>query len=335
MEIIKLAILGIDRQTDLLLDCLRKSDRLCLCGVCETQTAILNRYRTEYQDIAFFDDPREMILRQKPHVVLLWQEVSDAFIDSLLTEGIWLILRPPITGGLSGAIRILKQAEKKNCAVFVWAPWLFIPCYESICDWLEGQQIYSFRASCFESLPTLKQTSIDEPPSMGIYPYIYLAQKWLGLPEQIHCRQFSVVSPSTETEKPVQCYSLTNLIYNKSVGIIAAGANVGLPEDEVIVTGNSHQVRANPTQARLFDCNGNNISSSNLYTREQAAKISCTRLFEQVWQSYIEQRRSNSIELKKHLSVLAIIEAAALSAKTGHPEQLVRIVDFNNIAALV
>jgi hypothetical protein len=335
MEAIKLAILGIDRNTDLLFDCLRKSDRLSLCGLCETQPALLNRYRGEYPDISFFDDPREMILKQKPHAVLLWREASDAFIDSLLSEGIWLILRPPITGGLSSAIRILKQAEKKNCGVFVWTPWLFLPCYEGMCDWLEGQQIHSFHASAFGVQATLTPSSNDDFPVTGIYPYIFLAQKWLGLPEQIHCRRFFASAPSAEAERPVQYFSLTNLLYNNAIGIITAGCNAGLQEDEVVVTGHSHQVRANPSQAKLFDCNGKAISSSHFYEPEQARQISYTRLFEQIWQSYVEQRRSNTIELRKHLSVLAIIEAAALSARTDHPEQLVRIVEVNNIAALV
>jgi hypothetical protein len=336
MDTVKIAIVGVDRYTDQLLACLRKSDRLCLSGVCETQPALLSHCRNTYEDIPFFDDPREMILREKPNVVLLWRDCCENnFLDAVIGEGVWLVLRSPITGGLSTATRLIKQAEKNNVGVFVWTPWLFMPCYESAHDWLTDQQIRSFLCRSFNNLPRLEMPVEDALLPACMYPYFFLAHRWLGLPEQVYCRELSVSISNGSAENSLQYFGLTNLLYPQAIGTISAGVNAGPFEDEVIVTGNTHQIHVLPEQAKLFDCDGKPIESSQLYEPDQIRQIAYVRLFEQIWQSYVEQRRSNDIELKRHLGTLAILEAAALSARTGHPEQLNRIVELNNITAMV
>ena len=99
MEPIRLAIVGLDRFADLLFGCLEKSDRLKLCAVCETRPALLNRYRDKFPDIQFYDDPRAMVLRARPNALLLWRECCEnEFLDSVMSQGCWPILRPPISG---------------------------------------------------------------------------------------------------------------------------------------------------------------------------------------------------------------------------------------------
>jgi hypothetical protein len=114
--------------------------------------------------------------------------------------------------------------------------------------------------------------------------------------------------------------------------MVSIASNAGPPEEQILATSNAGQVRAEPTEAHLYDCAGNLVASSHKYELAEARQIAITRHFDRIWQSVIEQQRSTEFELKRHLGVLAILEAAALSAKTGHPEQLAKIIDLNMIA---
>ncbi len=328
MEPIRIAIVGIDRQTDQLLTCLVKSDRLKLCAICETQPPLLNQYRDRYPDIQFLDDPREMVLRNKPNIVLLWRDCcGNEFVNFIIEKGCWLILRPPIMGGLASALRTIKLAEKDKVGVFVWTPWLFLPCLESIQDWLSGQQIRSFRYDSISPWIDLELPAEDTLLAAGMYSSLFLAQRWLGLPEQVYCRQ--LLRPAQTKENTLQFFSLADLIYPQSLGMVTLAINAGPPEEKITVTSNGGQVRAEPTEAHFFDCAGNLVASSHKYELSEARQIANTRHFDRIWQSVIEQQRSTEFELKRHLGVLAILETATLSAKTGHPEQVAKIVDLN------
>jgi hypothetical protein len=332
---VKIAIVGIDRSADLVLDCLTRSDRLSLCAICDNRPSVLNPLRDKYDGVELYDDPREMVLQSKPNIVLLWRDrFDDEFLTSIFDENIWLIVRPPITGGLSTAIRMLKHSEKKGTGIYVWTPWLYLPCYQSVPDWLAGQQIHAFSCRLFNNFTQLELPAEDTLLSASMYPYIFLSHRWLGLPEQVYCRQIHRSTLSVSAENMFQYFSLANLIYPNSLGVVTVGINAGPIEEEILVSGNINQIRLDPAQSTLFNCDGKHIESSHRYELDEARRIAYTRIFEQIWQSFIEKRRSNDIELKRHLGVLATLEAAALSSRTGHPEQVVKIVELNNIVEL-
>jgi len=329
---VKIAIVGIDRLTDQLLAGLAKTDRLSLCALCDTHPAVLNRCRNKYPDLQFYDDPREMVIRAKPNLVLIWRNCCESeFISRAIDEGCWLILRPPIAGGLASAVRTIKHAEKNNVGVFVWSPWLFLPCYEGINDWLSGQQIHCLYYRSFSSLPDMELPAEETLLAAGTYPSVFLAQQWMGLPERIYCHQFLRSGQSSTSQNTIQYYGLLNMIYQKAMGTVHVGINAGPLEEKIVVTCPVGQVRAEPIEAHLYDCDGKLIASSHRYELLEARLISYMRQFEHVWQLYIEQRRSAQTELKRHLGVLAILESAVISARTGHPEQLAKIVDLAHL----
>jgi len=331
MEPVQLAIVGVDRQSDQLLACLAKSDRLKLCAICETQPALLNKCREMLDESQLFSDPREMVLRAKPNVVLLWRDCcGNEFVDSVMEKDCWLVLRPPITGGLSAGLRLIKQAEKNKVGIFVWTPWLFLPCYESIQDWLGEQQIRSFWTRSLSTTSEMELPAEETLLASSMYPFLFLMQRWLGIPDQVYCRQ--LFKPAQSVENAIQYFGFANLIYPQSMGTITIGINTGPTEEQLIVTGNIGQVRADPTEAHLYDCRGDLVATSHKYDAAEARQIAFTRHFDRIWQSIIEHQRSTEFELKRHLGVLAILEAAALSTRTGHPEQLAKVIDLNKIS---
>lgn len=328
MEPVPFAIVGLDRHIDPLLACLARSDRLRLCAVCETRPSVLNKYRSlcDDQGVQMYGDPRELLLRARPRVLLYWKECGgDDFLYSAMEKQCCLVLRPPLPGGLAAARKIIKQAERHNAAVFVWSPWLFVPCYESVRDWLAGQEIRAFSCRSTNTMLDLELPTQETMLNAGSYSALFLTQQWLGLPEQVYCRQ--LFRPAQTTERVIQYFGLIQLVYPECLGTITLAVNAGPSEDQLLVTSNAGQVRADPTEAHLFDCTGNSVASSHRYEAAEARQIAYSRHFDAIWQSVIEAQRSTEFELKRHLGVLAILEAAALSARTGHPEHLAKTVN--------
>ncbi|MFA5864631.1 MAG: hypothetical protein WC975_08070 [Phycisphaerae bacterium] len=334
MEPVHLAIVGVDRYTEQILTCLEKSDRVKLCAVCDTHPPLLNMYREKYPEIHFYDDPREMVLREKPGILLLWRDCcKNEFLDSVIEKGCCPVLRSPTIGGLGGAMRLIRQAEKNNSAIFVWTPWLFFPGYQCVQDWIGDAHIRSINCRSATSLADLELPAENNLLSAGMYSALFLTHKWLTLPSQVYCRE--IFSSAQSTEKAIQYFAQANLVYSHALASITVAVNAGPPEDEIFLTANTGQVRLEPTQSKFFDCSGNPIAGSQKYELTEARQIAYNRHFEHIWQSIIEHQKSTDFELKRHLGVLAILEAAALSARTGHPEQLAKIINFHNIAAYV
>jgi hypothetical protein len=325
MQPVKLAIVGIDHVTDLILASLNRTDRITLCAICETQPALLNKYRESKTNVLFFDDPREMILRTKPDVVLYWRECAgDNFIESMIDENFWLIVRPPLSGGLELALNRIKRAEKQKTGLFVWTPWMFIPGYETIQDWLGDGQIRGFISRSVSSIQQMELPSHDALLPASVYGHLFLAQRWMGLPQKIYCRQ--ILGSGSSSDNLFQYVAVLNLIYEQSLASFNVAVNAGPDEEEIIVIGNSGQIRSGLIESHLFDCDGNTISNSHRYEVTEARLIAYTRQFEAIWQLFLEKRRSSDFDLNKHLGVIAILEVSSIASRTGHAEQLAKIV---------
>ena len=65
-----------------------------------------------------------------------------------------------------------------------------------------------------------------------------------------------------------------------------------------------------------------------------ARRIAYERNLDAIWQAYQEQQRSTAFDLRRHIGVMAILEAAALSARTGQAEQLAKVAELAEIVAL-
>ncbi len=328
MEPVKLSIVGIDRYTDLLFDILLESDRLKLVSLCAFQSDVIERYREQFSDkgIEFHTDPREMLLRNKPDIVLLWQDFCGMeFSRFVLEQKSWLVLRPPIKGDISQANNLVKLAEKFNVGVYVWSPWLAYPGIECVSDWIADEPIHFLSARGQYAFAQMELPASQELIS-AMYPQIFLAQQWLGLAQQIYCHHR--YSPGNSAEASFQFFGLINMIYPHSSAILTLSVNTGPIEEHYIISTQSRQLQIRPQQARLYDVTGAIIEETRPLNYTQARRIAYSKHFSQLWQSFMEQRRVSEFELKSQLSVFIAIEAAKLSAKTGEPESLVKVAEL-------
>ncbi len=328
MEPIKLAIVGVDRYTELLFEILLKSDRLKLIALCAAQADIIEKYKEQFEnaEIAFYTDPREMLLRSNPNIVLLWQDFcGPEFSRFVLEQKNWLVLRPPVKGEMAQTNNLIKCAEKNNVGLYVWTPWLFYPGIECIADWIAEESVHFLCARAQYAFAQMELPASQELIS-AIYPQIFLTHQWLGIPQQIYCHHRFF--PGSSADASFQFFGMINMIYPSSSAMLTLSINTGPIEEHYIISTQAKQIQARPQQAKLFDTAGNLIEESQHISYTQARKAAYAKHFEQLWQSFMEQKRVSDFELKSQISVFIAVETAKLSARTGQPESLAKVAEL-------
>jgi len=335
MDACRVGIVGVDRFTALLVEllCPPNADRFKLAAICDGRGDVLRRYEIDGRTWQLYDDPREMILRSGIQMLVTWSgEGLEDTLEVAIDKGVWVVMRSPakLTAGFAG--RVLRRAHKQGVGAFVWCPWMFVPSFESANEWLFGQQVRSMFARFDASDETLDRPSLDDPLIAVAYPIAFLAQNWLGLPERVFCHQ-QVHAPG-DSNMPIQYHCSLNLIYSQAVVSIAGALNSGPDRWEVTLHGSNGTIELAMPQANWYDARGNLRASSENYTTDQVKRIGYERNLSAVWQVYQQRQRSAAFELKRHIATTAILEAAALSARTGGAEQLVKVAELSEIVSL-
>ncbi len=328
MEPVKVSIVGTDRYTELLFDILLKSDRLKLISLCASQSDVIEKYKEQFEgsEIEFHTDPREMLVRSRPDIVLLWQDFCGMeFSQFVLEQKSWLVLRPPIKGDIGQTNNLVKISEKNNVGLYVWTPWLAYPGIECAQDWIVGDSVHFLCARAQYAFSQMELPASRELIS-AMYPQIFLTHQWMGIAQQIYCHYR--YSPGSSADASFQFFGLINMIYPNSSAMLTLSINTGPVEENYIISTQEKQLQVRPQQARLFDTTGELIEESRHVNYTHARKAAYTRHFEQLWQSFMEQRRVCEFELKSQLSVLVAIETAKLSARTGQPESLAKVAEL-------
>lgn len=330
MEPVRLGIVGVDSYADILIELLVRSDRFQLVAICDRRPEVLRRYDQPGCGWELFDDPREMILRSGLHVLVVWRDSDrDAFQTVAIEKGIWLVQRRGSENSLDAAGKLLRLGEKAGVGLLVWSPWLFVPSFESTTEWLTDQQTHSVSVRFAASDRSLDWPERDRPLTALTYPSIFCIQKWLGLPESVFCRE--QIRATQDADNPIDYHCSLDLAYPHSLASVSASLNSGPDRYDVAIHTAGGMLELRLDQARWFDSRGSLITSSEAYPIDQAHRMSYERALNALWQSYQEHQRSPAFELKRHLGVMAILEAAALSARTGAPEQLSKVAELSEI----
>lgn len=334
MEAIDVAIVGLDRYADLLIELLDGSERFNLAAVCDPRSEMLRKCEQGGVTWQLFDDPREMIMRAKVQVLIVWHGwgVAETYQEAAADKGTWLVQRITGNSSLGSSGKMLRKADKAGIGIFVWSPWMFVPSFESATEWLEDQQIRAVLARFVASDKNIDWPSLDHPLPALTYPSLFMIQRWLGLPESVFCRE--LIRSGQESETPIQYHSSVNLIYRHSLASVSASLNSGPDRHQVFIHGSEGTVEVGTDRARWYNTKGRLITSGERYSAERARRIGYERNLAAIWQAYQEQQRSTPFELKRHIGVMGMVEAAALSARTGHPEQLAKIPELSDIIAI-
>ncbi|NLX07470.1 MAG: hypothetical protein GXY33_20200 [Phycisphaerae bacterium] len=328
----RLGILGADRYTDLLVDVLSRNDRFELAAICDPRAECIARLENRLP-FELYDDPREMIMRSGAQILLVWSgEDHWAAVESALEREIWVCLRTVDQAPSGPAGKLLRQARKQNVGVFVWAPWLFVPSFESIGDYLADQQIGAITSRFSASDETLDWPGLENPLVALTYPSLFLTQGWLGLPERVYCRQMTC--PSQESATPIRYHCGLFLAYRQALVQLAGSLNAGPDRWEFVLQGSGGAIEAALPQAHWYDGQGKLLAGSEHYTTDLVRRIGYERMLNALWQAYQERQRSTAFELGRHIGVMAVLEAAALSAKTGDPETPAKVAELNELMTL-
>ncbi len=329
MEASRLGIVGADRQTDLLVELLKENDRFLLAAMSNSQAYQPNDGSRTWD---MFDDPREMILRGDLDMLMVWRGNSyGKFIELALDKGIWPVLRTAADGTTDSAGQLLRHCRKCNVGAFIWTPWTFIPSIETVGEYLTDEHACSIIARFAASDQTIDWPGLDNPLAALTYPSIFMIQRWMGMPDRVFCHE--TLMPPRGRETPIRYHCAMTLIYRKSTAAISASLNAGPDRCEFTIEGSGGTIEAAIPQTHWYDCKGKLVAGSENYTTDQAKRIGYERNLNALWQAHQERQQNADFELTRHIAVSAVLEAAALSAKTGNPEDPAKITDVEEILA--
>jgi len=315
------------------MDVLSRSDRFQVAAISDPRAEVLRRYEGENASWQLFDDPREMILRSDLQMLMVWR--GDGHEDSLLLaldKGVWMALRAAGEMSTDFSTKLLRQARKQHVGAFLWMPWTFVPSFQSVTESLGDRQVRLVLARVAASDETLDWPTLAHPLVAVAYPSIVLVQRCMGLPERVFCRE--TVDPGQDSNRPV-CYGCTlSLIYPQAVASVFASLNAGPDRCEFSIQTSDGTVEAGLPQTHWYDCRGTLVAGTENYTTDQARRIGYERNLNALWQAYQERQGATEFDLRRHIGVMAVLEAAALSARTGDPEQLAKVAELSEIVAL-
>jgi len=333
MEPLRIAIVGVDRYTDVLVDLIGRDERSLLTAICDRRSDVLRRYEREGSTWELFDDPREMILRTRPQVLIAWLAgAQEQYPQLAVDNGVWVVLRTAAEGPAASAAKLMRQARKSGVGAFIWSPWTFIPSVESASEWLVDQQIRSITVRSAVSDKNLDWPGLDNPLAALVYPTVFLAHRWAGLPEKVFCHQ--LLRSAQDAQTPVQFHCTLSMIYQSTLVDVSAALNAGPDRYQVCIQGSQGTIEFNINRADWYDTGGKLISSSETYSGHEAHRIGYERNLSAIWQAYRQQQRSTEFELNRHIAVMATLEASALSVRTGHPEQIAKVAELSDVISL-
>lgn len=333
MEPLRTAIVGVDAHTEGVIDLLSGNERFELVDICDGRAEVLRRYEVEGRSWGLFDDPREMILRSEAQLLIAWLgSVQEGYLQLAVDRGMWLVVRGAGEGLLESVGKLVARVRSSVVGAFMWSPWAFVPSFDSATDWLADQQIQSISVRFSAGAETLDWPNLDNPLVALTYPSVSLVHRWLGLPQAVFCRQ--CFRPAQDEETPLRYHCKVDMTYADTLVDVCGSLNSGPDRCDVSVHSSGGTIELSRRQAKWYDAGGELITSSEEHDVDAVQRIAYDRNLNAIWQAYQERQRTTEFDLTRHIGVIATLEAAALSTRTGHPEQVSKVADLGDIISL-
>lgn len=329
----RIAIVGIDRSTPLLIEQLVRNDRFQWVAISDLRREKLRDYETHPASPALYTDAREMLHRSAVDVLLIWHDTdTPQLTDVAIDRDIWTVIRPAGHVSAEYTVKLLRKAQKRNVGVFAWAPWLLVPSFESAIEWLAGQTV-SAASVRFDT----SADSLDAPPSDRTlisltYPSLSLIQSWMGLPTSVYCRELHL--PPTSLNSPERYHGAIHLHYPQGLATLTVSLNAGPDRYELAIQSTHGTIETAPPLAQWYDRSGKLLACGENYTSDQARRLGYERFLGAIWQAWQARQRSTPFELRRHLPVRLTLEIAALSSRTGEPEKLTKLPETAELPTL-
>ncbi len=344
MEPLSVGLIAGQDDTSALLEALGASDRLQLVGF-----ARLGRNWTDVdqqlEKLAGsgakpekFDDPRELAMRCRPRLLILWgQDVQKQYLDLVIELGSWVCIKPPVADDLEQAKGTYELAKNGKAGIFTYLPWLFLETYRAVEDWLTYSSDDPVRTVFARWVgPFMEQNPEQQTYRFAgadfAYEAFHVVHRWLGLPLELHCLALSSEGRLGVGGAGAGCtVSLRHPGGQASVQCLWAPRDVD--RSMIVQTEKGLLISIAPQEASLYDPAGKLLDSSRMPSFEAGLRQARIRCLEAMWQAIIEHQVHTVFDIKQNLRTLAILQAAGVSARTDQMERLDRVANVEGLVA--
>ena len=310
-------ILGLQATSGLKLVALADSDRERLTDCAESTR------------LPSYDDHRIMILETQPQIIFInvprHQEADLLALALELGVAVW---KPfPLARDFAQAVDFYKRFAKANLGLYVSNPYRYSGGYASLSEWLSqlGQvhlihDEYLLPPRFVQELPPWRASKAQAGGGVLLdcaYPGLELITSQFGLPEQVYCLTRSQLA--LPTERPYDTEDLCTLSLAFGNGTIACSSSLRVAAQAHRCTvwhGSRGRLSFDPRSVTLQ-------STAKTAPRVRRYRDRLERPYTRQAHELVHVLRGDQPAVstaKDHLTAMAVVEAAYLSARTGQPE---------------
>lgn len=337
---IRAAIIGLDRPAQTILEGLQSAPGLKLVGLADTHKERLAEF-AKSTDLPTYDDRRLMLVETKPQFIFVnvprHQEAEVLALAAELGVHVW---KPyPLGRNFDEAVSFVQLIAKAKLGLYVGSPYRFGGGFGRLCEWLPrvgrvhliqdeflvpestGGPITGWRAS--------KAQAGGGVLLDGAYPSLEVMTSQFGLPAQVYCEIAGSLGTQTDGP-PYETEDLAMLCLTFGSGTAACSAALRVSA--------RHDWRTawhGPKGTITFKPGCVSFESQAIWPPEVfrfpvlPARQYTIQAGELVANLRDEQPASSAA--RDHLPVMAIIEAAYLSARTGQPESPAQFYELHHL----
>ncbi|UCC32001.1 MAG: Gfo/Idh/MocA family oxidoreductase [Phycisphaerales bacterium] len=326
MKRLKAALMGLAGVGADYLAAIRSDEQFELAAVADTDPEVLRR-QTDMAPARVYEDYRSLIV-ETAHAgldllfVALEPFQSTEFVQMAATRGIGVFHKAPCARSVREAQRLVDRFAGSERPLVVSRPWQFEPAYAAL------NRLAEFTGHVHAA--TVHVQTADTPVGWrgdsiragggvllnGAYEAVDMLVHLLGMPERVYAQCSAAVAPGAPRKYDTEDTATVLLGFGQErTACVTALRGVAEPSWEVAFVGTEGTVEVGADGVTITPRKGSPVKHPAARAANPAAHA-----LSAFGASQLSNGRPLKSKAEEHLSTLAVIEAAYLSARTGAPE---------------
>jgi len=337
---LKTGVLGLDRRGQVLLKACSQLECIDIVAVADRDTQAAEKAGAEY-GCAFYDDYRQLILQNELDSLLLAAGLysCDEYLRMAMKKKFNVLKLPPAGRGFEEAAEFVRLSEEKGVKFAVGNRYRFSGGLAVLSDFLEEspiEQVYLIVGSFIAGTENKEQWHDDPKLSGGgvllrnSYEVIDFIVSAFSMPQRVYSLNMNRASDRQQRLYLTEDTAVLTMKFSDTfAGNLTASRAFGLQEALLKIYGKDKILTVSEKYFAVSDGGGEVMDEQKFDFDELGAT---RKMVESFAQSILEPDKYVLLgSAREHLSTMAVIESAYLSARTGMPEEPGRIFEMTAV----
>ena len=336
---LKTAFLGITERDQVLLEAVWENKHFDLLALGGGNPELVANFAGRYECQAF-DDYRQLVIRNKLDLLIVTapMHLCEEHIRAAMKKKFNILKLSPPALDFEHTAELMQIAQKNRAEFFVANPMLFCPAFAELPKQLQTQdknEIHLISAFCNTptSLDEPSQRWLNDPKLAGggvllrdCYSIIDLIVLNFGLPQQIYCLSTNQAPDKQQrlliTEDTV---ALLMKFSDTLIGSLIGSRRFGPPCAGLTAHGKQSFLAFTDESFTTYDNSGTVVQQQKFdYSPQECIK----KMLQDVARTLLQPDKKQTDARTRNIMNMAVIEAAYLSARTGMPEEPVKVLEM-------